>query len=91
MVVKITVPFWIPIIIRHLIFRVPKRDHHFDNHVGLRVECFGLKMAPLELPCQARDATPNSMCLGTRPTIIVIVTHTTLNTVEGLGFKLGLG
>ena len=31
-VVKITVPFWIPIIIRHLIFRVPKRDHHFDNH-----------------------------------------------------------
>ena len=28
------VPFWIPIIIRHLIFRVPnlKRDHNFDNH-----------------------------------------------------------
>ena len=27
------VPSWIPIIIRHLIFRVPpKRDHDFDNH-----------------------------------------------------------
>ena len=25
--------FWIPIIIRHLIFRVPKiRGHNFDNH-----------------------------------------------------------
>ena len=32
MVVRILVPFWIPIIIRHLIFRVPKRDHNFDNH-----------------------------------------------------------
>ena len=33
-VVKIMVPFWIPIIMRHLIFRVlyPKRDHNFDNH-----------------------------------------------------------
>ena len=25
-------PVFAPIIIRHLIFRVPKRDHHFDNH-----------------------------------------------------------
>ena len=25
-VVKIVVPFWIPIIIRHLIFRVPKKE-----------------------------------------------------------------
>ena len=31
-VVKVMVPFWIPIIIRHLIFRVPNRDHNFDNH-----------------------------------------------------------
>ena len=31
-VVKIRVPFWIPNIIRHLIFRVPKRDPNFDNH-----------------------------------------------------------
>ena len=31
-VVKIMVPFWIPTIIRHLIFRAPKRDHNFDNH-----------------------------------------------------------
>ena len=29
----IMVPFWIPTIIRHLIFRVPKRDHNFDNHL----------------------------------------------------------
>ena len=26
------VPSWIPSIIRHLIFRVPKRDHNIDNH-----------------------------------------------------------
>ena len=26
------VRFWMPIIIRHLIFRVPKRDHNFGNH-----------------------------------------------------------
>ena len=25
-------PFWIPTIIRHLIFRVPKKDRNFDNH-----------------------------------------------------------
>ena len=31
-VVRIMVPFWIPIIIRHLIFRDPKRDHNVDNH-----------------------------------------------------------
>ena len=32
-VVKIMIPFWIPIIIRHLIFRVPEKgDHNFDNH-----------------------------------------------------------
>ena len=31
-VVQIMVPFWIPIIIRHLISRDPKRDHNFDNH-----------------------------------------------------------
>ena len=31
-VVKMMVPFWIPIIIRHLILGYPKRDHKFDNH-----------------------------------------------------------
>ena len=31
MVVKIMVPFWIPIVIRHLTFRVPEKDHHFDK------------------------------------------------------------
>ena len=27
-----SIPFWVPIIIRHLLFRVPKGDHNFDNH-----------------------------------------------------------
>ena len=31
-VVKIMVPFWSPIIIRHLIFRGPKKGPYFDNH-----------------------------------------------------------
>ena len=32
-VVKIMVPFWIPSIIRHLVYRGPKKgDHNFDNH-----------------------------------------------------------
>ena len=31
-VVTIMVPFGVPIIIRHLIFRVPKSDHDFYNH-----------------------------------------------------------
>ena len=26
------VPFWVSIVIRHLLSRVPKRDHNFDNH-----------------------------------------------------------
>ena len=30
-VVKIMVRFWIPILIRHLVLRVPKEDHDFDN------------------------------------------------------------
>ena len=31
-VVKIRVPFWILNIRRHLIFRVPKKGHNFDNY-----------------------------------------------------------
>ena len=31
-VVKIMVPFWVLSIIRHLVFRDPKRGHNFDNH-----------------------------------------------------------
>ena len=31
-VVNIRVPFWVPNIVRHLLFRVPKRDPNFDNH-----------------------------------------------------------
>ena len=33
-VVKIRVPFWVPMIIRHLSFRVPKKDPSFDNYPG---------------------------------------------------------
>ena len=29
------VPFLFPVIILHLIFRVPKRDHNFDNYPGI--------------------------------------------------------
>ena len=41
-VVKIMVPFWVLVIIRHLLFRVPKSELNFDNHphagqFGLRV------------------------------------------------------
>ena len=47
-VVKIMIPFWIPIIIRHLIFRVPpqKRYHNFDNHPS-RVQGGGCKVVRL--------------------------------------------
>ena len=31
-VVKIMVPFWVPNVVRHLLFRVPKRDPNFDNY-----------------------------------------------------------
>ena len=31
-VVKIMVPFWVLSIIRHLVFRIPKREHNFENH-----------------------------------------------------------
>ena len=31
-VVKMMVFFWIPIIVWHLIFRVPKKGQNFDNH-----------------------------------------------------------
>ena len=31
-VVKIMVPFWVLIIIRHLLFGVPQRGPNFDNH-----------------------------------------------------------
>ena len=32
-VVKIMVPFWVPGIVRHLIFRVPKKEPHVVNGV----------------------------------------------------------
>ena len=39
-VVKITVPFSIPIIIPHLILGYPKKANNFDKHL-CRVEGFG--------------------------------------------------
>ena len=61
-VVKIMVPFWVLIIIQHLIFRVPKGDHYIDNHpyvlqeVGIsgfrstlntnRPQCYGYSRTP---------------------------------------------
>ena len=40
MVVKIGVPFWVLIIIRHLIFRgCPKRGHNFDNYPSGSTSC----------------------------------------------------
>ena len=42
LVVKIMVPFWVPIIIRPLIFRVPKKGTIIltTTHVVLEVPCF---------------------------------------------------
>ena len=40
-VVKIRVPFGVPIIIRHLIFRVPQKIYYFLSHLGFRVEGLG--------------------------------------------------
>ena len=42
-VVEIMLPFLIPIIIRHLILRVPKRDHNFHffttTHMSFHLSC----------------------------------------------------
>ena len=38
-VVKTMVPFWVLNIIRHLVFRDPKRDHSFDNHPHT-IQCY---------------------------------------------------
>ena len=37
------VPFWVLHIIRHLLFRVPKRDPNFDNHPCVSVYATGLE------------------------------------------------
>ena len=55
------VPFWIPTIIPHRIFRVPKKDHNFDNHpyVPINLETvnpvLASRAALLEGVSQARD------------------------------------
>ena len=55
-VVKIMVPFWIAIIIRRLIFRVPKRDHNFDSHLCVYMKSCTVSVAT---PMQA---TSLSIC-----------------------------
>ena len=45
-IVKIMVPFWIPMIMRHLVFRVPKKGHNFDNRPPIQLkaeECYTLR------------------------------------------------
>ena len=39
-------PFLVPIIIRHLMFRVPKKDHNFDNHPYLGGGQFKVELEP---------------------------------------------
>ena len=47
-VVKIRIPFWVLTIIRHLVFRVPKRDHNFDNNYPCSLTLKGLNpLSPL--------------------------------------------
>ena len=52
------VPFWIAVIIRHLIFRVPKkRDHNFDNH-PYRVTNMELRKGPFVDYCSTEEGFP---------------------------------
>ena len=46
-VVKVMAPFWFPLIVRHLIFRVPPKKHNFDNppHEGTGLGAAMLKVA----------------------------------------------
>ena len=44
MVVKIRVLFWVLNIVRHLVFRVPKRDPDFDNHPYEGVKGLGVSV-----------------------------------------------
>ena len=53
-VVKIMVPFWVPIIARHLLFRVPKKGTiNFDSH-----PCKGLNVKSRILPGGLVDLSP---------------------------------
>ena len=55
-VVNMMVPFWVPIMIRPLILKVPKRDHHFDNHPYAGVAQHERFAVPKRsrLPCKPR-------------------------------------
>ena len=37
------VPFWIPIMIRHVIFRIPKKDHNYLNLSILGLRALGFR------------------------------------------------
>ena len=62
-VVKIMVPFWIPIIIRHLIFRAPKKETIIltTTHIGRDEKDTGF---PIERNFY-RAAIASKSCLGT--------------------------
>ena len=56
------VPFWVPIIIRHLIFLgYPTRDHSFDNHPSgsshRHLQSFMLSRNPLVFLAQAQEGS----------------------------------
>ena len=55
-VVKIGVPFGVPIIIRHLLFRVPKRDPNFDNHPYMKAPI--QQGRRLQQPCVFESSGP---------------------------------
>ena len=66
-VVKIMVPFWIPIIVRHVMFLgCPKRDLFFDNRPYEPTDQPGHPQPPSSLSTQAlyiRGTPPSSICL----------------------------
>ena len=58
LVVKIMVPFWIPIIIRHLIFRVPKKGTKVLTTTHLGLSLHGPQAEEHGLPAALRMMCP---------------------------------
>ena len=75
------VPFWVLNIVRHLIFRVPKkeRDHNFDNHPcaflaqnllkAIILHTFGVQVSPKLLFCEVSVFMGFSLLQQPRPTL----------------------
>ena len=72
-VVKIMAPFWVPIIIRHLIFRVPQKgDQNFDNYPYISLMAL---VRPPEPKLKLRMSLPSMTglsCSGRSPWICCI-------------------